>query len=156
MKVIDNVTPKEKRNFWESCNNPRVNRTPQKHCNANRKRKTTPDQMEPLKSWRNTPLVKSKKQIANKTTFATACQPFSKPSYNVPIYTRFSKADCLYLLRFKSATYGMNSVTNICINLHNICIRLNSVSLSINVTNASMIMELNNTLSFAPPLPSFN
>ena len=33
--------------------------------------------------------------------------------------TRFSNAECLYMPRFKSVTYGMNSITNICINSWN-------------------------------------
>ena len=30
--------------------------------------------------------------------------------------TRFSKAESLYMPRFKSVTFGMDSITNICIN----------------------------------------
>ena len=33
--------------------------------------------------------------------------------------TRFSSAKCLYMPRFKSVTYGINSITNICINFWN-------------------------------------
>ena len=33
--------------------------------------------------------------------------------------TRFSSAECLYMPRYKSVKYGMNSITNICINSWN-------------------------------------
>ena len=33
--------------------------------------------------------------------------------------TRFSRSECLYMPRFKSVKYGLNSITNICVNSWN-------------------------------------
>ena len=84
--------------------------------------------------------------------------------------TRFSNAESLYMPHFKSVTYGMNSITNICINSWNNITEIlekpstfsiselkkrcsKCVSLNIDFTNPPMIIELNNTL-IAAPLPS--
>ena len=80
--------------------------------------------------------------------------------------TRFSNAESLYMPRCKSVTYGMNSITNICINSWNniteILEKPSTLSISelkkddvrtVYFTNPPMIIELNNTL-IAAPLPS--
>ena len=43
------------------------------------------------------------------------CLLLLKPSFKDLVITRFSKFESLYMPRFKSVKYGLNSITNACI-----------------------------------------